>query len=284
MSGWFAVKRGITSHPLFKGHPERLAIWLWLLDNAVWQDTPHDVNGKTVVVPRGSVCASERRMADEIGVGRQVIRTFLGRLATERMINPDPTHGRTIISLCNYEKYQSAKTTANPAPNPALTHDQPIKEQENTSVAKATGDPAAVVFGTVRAWLMEATGKSDGAVRRILGGWGKDHSHGEIIDACSRAKREGALDPVAFVEGIWRQQRKRGTDDAERLRAWGIRDLDEDGERNPGGSGDHRSAAPRDGTNDLSGVLAFPAKEERPVSFGDVQAGRDCLELLALRH
>ncbi len=128
MAGWFSVKRGITSHPLFVGHPERLAIWIWLLDNVVWQDTRHDINGVMVVIPRGSVAASERRIAEDVGVGRQVVRTFLARLQDERMINPDLTHGRRIISLCNWEKYQSAQNTPNPPPNPALTHDQPIKE------------------------------------------------------------------------------------------------------------------------------------------------------------
>ena len=71
MRGWFAVKHGITSHPIFRGQLARLAIWIWLLDNACWEDTPHDINGKTVVIPRGAVCASERRIAQEVGVGYQ---------------------------------------------------------------------------------------------------------------------------------------------------------------------------------------------------------------------
>lgn len=136
MSGWFAVKRGITSHPIFKGHHERLAIWLWLLDNAVWQDTPHDIKGHTVIVKRGSVCASERRIADEVGVGYQVVRTFLARLKADHMINAEVTHGRSIITLCNYEKYQSAKPSDNAQSNATLTQRQRTKEQGNKGTSK----------------------------------------------------------------------------------------------------------------------------------------------------
>lgn len=131
MSGWFSMKRGITSHPIFKGNPERIAIWVWLLDNAVWRDTPHDVKGKTITVPRGSVCTSERRIAEKVGVGYQVVRTFLRRLKSEHMINAKVTHGKNIITLCNWDKYQNVNSDDNAKGNATLTHDQRIKEQEN---------------------------------------------------------------------------------------------------------------------------------------------------------
>lgn len=105
MSGWFAMKHGVSRHPLMKGNPERMAIWVWLVDNAVYQDVEHDFKGKMVKIKRGQVAVSQRRLAEKVGVGRQVVRTFLNRLTTERMINPDPTHGKSIITLCNYEKY-----------------------------------------------------------------------------------------------------------------------------------------------------------------------------------
>ena len=140
MSGWFAVKRGITSHPLFNGKPERLAVWMWLLDNAVWKETTHDVKGHTVDVPRGSVCASSRYIADQVGVGHQVARTALKRFQTAQMVNTTPTHGKNVITLCNYEKYQDPKVAANTTPNTSLTQRQHVpntqKEQGNKETRK----------------------------------------------------------------------------------------------------------------------------------------------------
>lgn len=206
MSGWFAVKSGITSHPIFKGHPERLAIWIWLLDNAAWKDAQHDVNGKTITVPRGSVCVSERRLSEEVGVGYQVVRTFLARLKTEHMINARVTQGRNIISLCNYEKYQRAQTGNNAHGNAALTQDQRTKEHFYTSVTNVTGetaDPERVIFDAGIA-LLASGGVKERQARQLLGKWKRDHGAEAVIAALGRAKREGAIDVVSFVEGCFR--------------------------------------------------------------------------------
>jgi hypothetical protein len=140
MKGWFAVARGITAHHLFRGNPERLAVWLWLLDNAAWKDTTHDVSGRTIQVPRGSVCASTRHIAEAVGVGHQVVRTALKRFQTEHMINTAATHGKTLITLRNYCKYQDHGSGTNTAPNTALTQQQHSantqKEQGNKGTSK----------------------------------------------------------------------------------------------------------------------------------------------------
>lgn len=215
MSGWFSVKRGITKHPIFYKRPERLAIWLWLLDNACWADTKHDINGKIVTVPRGSVSVSERRIADEVGVGRQVVRTFLQLLTDQHMINPSPTHGKRVISLCNWDKYQKPAKPTNPATNPELTQDQPTKETSKqiptSSGADAPpSDPVKIMFDEGRKILMSA-GKSSSQAGKILGRWRSDHGTEAVISALGRAQREGAIDPVSFVEGALRFVAKKHT-------------------------------------------------------------------------
>lgn len=131
MSGWFAVSRGITSHPLFKGKPDRLAVWMWLLDNAVWKDTTHDVKGHTVEVPRGSVCVSERHISKECGVGYQVVRTAIKRFTTEHMVNTKVTHGKNVITLCNYSKYQDLEKPYNATLTQPQRNANAQKEQGN---------------------------------------------------------------------------------------------------------------------------------------------------------
>lgn len=158
MSGWFAVKRGITAHHIFKGNPERLAVWMWLLDNAAWKDTNHDIQGHTIKVLRGSVCASERHISKECGVGYQVVRTVLKRLKTEHMINAQVTHGKNVITLCNYEKYQDPKSTANAPPNARLTQDQ-----RNANAQKEQGNNITTVKEEAKASL---SSKDDAKAKR----------------------------------------------------------------------------------------------------------------------
>lgn len=210
MTSWFAVARGITAHPLLKGHPARLAVWLWLIDNAMWKDTPHDVNGQTVLVKRGSVCVSERRLAREVGVGYQVVRTFLERLNGERMINASVTHGRTIISLCNYDKYQHLPSEGNARPNARPTQGQRTKEQGNTSVSEDTGaqapfDPEKHLFDA-GIELLNSAGCSDRTARNLIGKWKRDHGSAPVIAALGAAQRCGAVDPVAYCTQFLRKQ------------------------------------------------------------------------------
>ena len=143
MKGWYLVSRGITKHTLFKGKPERLAVWMWLLDNAAWKATTHDAKGKTIEVPRGSVCASPRHIAEEVGAGHQVVRTALKRFESEHMVNMKVTHGKTVISLCNYEKYQSLENDS----NTELTQDQHKPNTQKKQGNKVTIEDTNVSLG-----------------------------------------------------------------------------------------------------------------------------------------
>ena len=230
MSGWFAMKHGVSRHPLLKGKPERVAIWVWLVDNAVWKDTPHDVNGKTITIKRGQVAVSQRRLAEEVGVGRQVVRTFLDRLTTERMINPDPTHGKTIVTLCNYEKYQAALKADNPAPNPALTHDQPIKEQDN-NIPVGTADksassgvvdlssPEAAVWAIGKAYLGKHGISNPGA---LIGKFLKSGSAVDVLAAISSAERAKTQDPVPYITEAIKPKKVRFQDMSPREQAMAL--------------------------------------------------------------
>lgn len=138
MAGWFSVKRGITQHHLFKGDAERLMVWLWLLDNAAWKDTRHDVQGATVTVLRGSVCVSLRHISSETGVGLQRVRTAIKRFADENMIDTQLTHGKSMITLCNFEKYQSPNNLANTVPTQDQHSANTQKKQGNNKTREYT--------------------------------------------------------------------------------------------------------------------------------------------------
>jgi hypothetical protein len=67
---------------------------------------------------------------------------------------------------------------------------------------------AGTVFGKCREYLQRAADLSPDQASRMLGRWRKTNSDGEIIDAISRAQREEAQDPVAFINGCFRQRHR----------------------------------------------------------------------------
>ena len=64
--------------------------------------------------------------------------------------------------------------------------------------------------------VLTAAGKSASAARSIIGKWRNAHGTEAVIAALGRAQREGAVDPVAFCEGVFRNSGKAGGKPARR--------------------------------------------------------------------
>jgi len=212
MNGWFLMNRAMFEHPIFAGKPERIAAWTWLIAAAAWKDTRQDANGKTVTVKRGQILTSYRQMSKATGVSVKALRTLIDRLQAEGAIGTDTGTGRLLISIRNYDKYQA--TPEGRAQHTAQEgHSKGTQKKEGNNIpvgeradAPPDDDPAKVIFSTGRRLLTDA-GYNSKQAGSILGRWRREHGDGAVIDALSRAQREGASQPVEFIQGClrWRQ-------------------------------------------------------------------------------
>ena len=288
MSGFVLCYRKIWESQLFEGSAERVGMFVWLLHKAAWKETKFDVKGETITLQRGQACITERQMAAECGVGRQVVRTFLRHLFSTQTVTQHPTQGltqpRTVITICNYENYQAAPEKANPALTQHPTTRQPIKEQENTSVAKATdaesvADIRTRIYAMGKAALAKGGTKNPGA---LITKWLAKASEADVLAAIIAS--DGRNDRVAFIEGALRRRAKpdrRSMSHEEDLQQRGIRDAEEL-QRAAGRRGHNRSPAARNAADDVPRMFAPSAEENGPVPFGDVRDGPDSVPLLAL--
>lgn len=94
------------------------------------------------------------------------------------------------------------KATAEPKANHTDTDTDTDTVSKDTA-ADAPIDPAKAAFDAGIALLSRA-GKSPATARTLIGKWIKAHKAEAVIVALGRAQREGAVDPVAFIEGIFR--------------------------------------------------------------------------------
>lgn len=125
MEGGFTRSfRAKWQHPVFRNLRDA-GIWSWLTDSAVWKDTKTRFGGHVIELKRGQLITSERFIAEGFCVDRQVIRRLLDALESEQMITRKKTHGGTVITICNYDRYQSPTDWQNPEESPAETHDEP---------------------------------------------------------------------------------------------------------------------------------------------------------------
>lgn len=99
--------------------------------NHVWNCLLEDANYERMqlktgqYVERGQTVIGERKYAKELGIGRQQLRTTLETLERCEMITREVTHLGTIVTICNYLRYQLDPTGSKPESNPTVTHEQP---------------------------------------------------------------------------------------------------------------------------------------------------------------
>lgn len=209
MSGWFSINRAIFDHPLFEKNPERLAVWVWLVGNAAWQDTTQNFRGKRIPIKRGQLMASYSEISKKTGVGIQVVRTLLNQLESQHAVNTATNTGRTIITLCNYDKYQTGndeltrpKSDSQHGPN---TQKNNINNKINTSSEEEETALSAPIEVNVVSKAVWTAGKPYLAAKGVpnpgamIGRWLKGHPPLTVLGAIESAQKCGTEDPIPYI-------------------------------------------------------------------------------------
>lgn len=152
--GFVKSHRAKWENPIFRNLLEA-AIWGWMCETAAWKETRIRFNGELVTVRRGQLMTSRGFIAKGFCIGEQVIRTFLDHIESDGMINQQATRRGTLITICNYEKYQTNETEDNQQTNQPITSHQPAtnhnkKELKNLRTEEKKDTPPGV---SDEAWL-----------------------------------------------------------------------------------------------------------------------------------
>lgn len=140
MSGGFAKAwRKRWDHPVFLNKQEA-AVWAWMTDTACYKEYRFRTAHGIVELKRGQLLISERKLAEDFGLSRHRLRALMGALVQEGMISLNSDHSAkksgTIVSIVNYEKYQSVSEVHEDIDNqsPAIepTSGQPVANQSPT--------------------------------------------------------------------------------------------------------------------------------------------------------
>lgn len=99
--------------------------WEWWFENDTFKlfiycliTANHDEQRQCgITIPRGSFITSRKKLSDEVGITEQSVRTSMARLTRTKEITVQSTNQHTIITVCNYDKYQSRDVMEQPASN-----------------------------------------------------------------------------------------------------------------------------------------------------------------------
>jgi len=148
---YFAVDRRIFDHPLFRSRPEWLRAWQWLIASAAWCARTDRLAFGTVELERGQIGTTVRDLAEKWGWSKSNVDYFLRRLEAEAMITrarirtksrtnfgTKNSHPATLITICNYNKFQSQPKLS---PDESISILGPIVGQLPAQVVDLQGNP-----------------------------------------------------------------------------------------------------------------------------------------------
>lgn len=147
MTRWVRTTVEMLDHEILQGPYDRRSAWLWLIAHAAWKDKRVSHKGRPLELKRGQVLAGRAFLAETWGWSEQNVRTFIHLLVADGMVilNQSGGHFANVLTICNYDKYQSANDDSQPVdqpePNQSLTSVQPEPNQTltiDTSSTKGT--------------------------------------------------------------------------------------------------------------------------------------------------
>ncbi len=119
-NGWIKMHRRFTSWEWI-GCASMVQLFVWLLLSA----SDKDERRRGVTVRRGQVLISQRRLAQQLHMSYQTLRTCLQRLQSTGEVTTagtKGTQGYTIVTICNYDSYQAPANDKQRIANALSTH------------------------------------------------------------------------------------------------------------------------------------------------------------------
>jgi hypothetical protein len=108
--GYVLAYRKSWSHPAFKDLREA-AIWNFLYQNAFWEDGVRNFNGNLFELKRGQLVISMSFLANGFCMSEKGVRLVIQKLEKLGMLVKQGASKGTIITICNYDKFQRFEKT-----------------------------------------------------------------------------------------------------------------------------------------------------------------------------
>lgn len=106
MCGWIKLQRDIMSHWIAQDN-EYLAVWIRMLSEANYEAQTKMFNGQVITVGRGQFIFGLDSYAEKTKVSVMRLRRLVDLLEKHQMINRVKTSKYSLISIVNYDKYQT---------------------------------------------------------------------------------------------------------------------------------------------------------------------------------
>ena len=109
--GWIKIHRKILDCSIWNSREpfDKRSAWIDILLSASHKDLNLMIGGINEKIPRGSFMFSIEKLCDRWGWSRNRVKRFLALLEREQMIETKGTNKGTLISVLNYNAFQSVE-------------------------------------------------------------------------------------------------------------------------------------------------------------------------------
>jgi len=113
MRGWIKLNREIINNCLWNDKPfTKGQAWIDLLLSANHKPAKIMIKNNIIAIERGQQARSEVTLSANWGWSRTKVRRFLKLLESEGMVIQQKSNVTSIITICNYSKYQDGETSS----------------------------------------------------------------------------------------------------------------------------------------------------------------------------
>lgn len=127
-NGWIRLQRKMKDWRWYK-EAKTLQLFINLLLSASHKESAVG----EIVIERGQVLTSVKRICDETGMSTQMVRSRLSKLERTGEITKKSTNGYTVVTICNYDYYQGGEEDQQQTDNKRITNEQQTNNKRITT-------------------------------------------------------------------------------------------------------------------------------------------------------
>jgi hypothetical protein len=106
VDGWLKLWRQTVENPTVFRDAEYFAVWMYLLIQAKYEETPSRFNGKTIMLKKGQLTIGRTQIASALHISESKTQRILKVFEIEQQIEQQTCSKNRLITIVNWEKYQ----------------------------------------------------------------------------------------------------------------------------------------------------------------------------------
>jgi len=133
--GWFKFHRKTFDNPVCNKDPEYFYVWCWILANAKYEEGERELfKNEDIILQKGQIITTVKEISKELNLSESKVNRILKKLESEKQIERQTSTKKTLISVINWEQYQSdEKQNEKQVKNKCKTSEKQMTDERKTN-------------------------------------------------------------------------------------------------------------------------------------------------------